>query len=144
MAELPAIAVVVLTQGWWTPGTTPSPHLLAAASGTAFAAIVLGQLANSFACRSESRWIGSVGLTGNRLLLLAVTIEAATLLVFVGVPPIARLLGGAMPGATGWLLALVAVPCVWAADTAGKAARARTAARSQASSRRPTVPIPGG
>ena len=136
--------VVVLTQGGWTPGTTPSPHLLAAASGTAFAAIVLGQLANAFACRSESRWIGSVGLTGNRLLLLAVTIEAATLLVFVGVPPIARLLGGAMPGATGWLLALVAVPCVWAADTAGKAARARTAARSQASSRRPTVPIPGG
>ena len=136
--------LVVLTQGGWTPGSTPSPHLLAAGSGTAFAAIVLGQLANAFACRSESRWIGSVGLTGNRLLLLAVTIEAATLLVFVGAPPIARLLGGAMPSATGWLLALVAVPCVWAADTAGKVVRARVAARSQASSRHATVPITGG
>ena len=136
--------LVVLTRGGWAPGSTPSPDLLAAASGTAFAAIVLGQLANAFACRSESRWIGSVGLTGNRLLLVAVTIEAATLVVFVGVPPIAGLLGGAMPGASGWLLALVAVPCVWAADTAGKVVRARTAARSQASSRRPSVPIPGG
>jgi magnesium-transporting ATPase (P-type) len=139
-----ACFLVVLTRGGWTAGSTPSPHLLAAASGTAFAAIVLGQLANAFACRSESRWIGSVGLTGNRLLLLAVTIEAATLLVFVGVPAIAGLLGGAMPSATGWLLALVAVPCVWAADTAGKMVRARTAARSQASSRNPPVPIPGG
>ncbi len=136
--------LVVLTQGGWVPGSTPSPHLLAAASGTAFAAIVLGQLANAFACRSESRWIGSLGLTGNRLLLVAVTIEAATLLVFVGVPPIADVLGGAMPGATGWLLALVAVPSVWAADAVGKVVRARTGARPRASSRRPTVPIPEG
>ena len=139
-----ACFLVVLRHGGWVPGSTPSLHLLAAASGTAFAAIVLGQLANAFACRSESRWIGAVGLTGNRLLLVAVSIEAATLLVFVGVPPIAGLLGGAMPSASGWLLALVAVPCVWAADTAAKAVRTRSAARPQGSSRRPRVPIPRG
>ncbi|NTW42494.1 MAG: hypothetical protein HGA44_21905, partial [Cellulomonadaceae bacterium] len=46
------------------------------------------------------------------------------LLVFVGVPPLADLLGGSMPSASGWLLAATAIPVVWAADTAMKAVRA--------------------
>jgi hypothetical protein len=44
---------------------------------------------------------------------------------FVGIPPLARLLGGAMPDGTGWLLAAAAIPAVWAADTAMKLLRHR-------------------
>ncbi len=115
--------VVVLRAGGWSPGVDPGPRLLATASGTAFAAIVLGQLANAFACRSESRWVGAVGLTGNRLLLGAVTVEAALLVAFLAVPPLSRLLGGSVPGTTGWLLALVAIPAVWGIDAIDKGLR---------------------
>ena len=122
--------LVVLRMGGWSFGEAPDATLLASASGTAFAAIVLGQLANAFACRSETRWVGATGFGGNRLLLFAVAVEAAMLLAFVGVPPLARLLGGAMPDGTGWLLAAVAIPAVWAADTAMKVLRHRLDPRS--------------
>ena len=117
--------LVVLSMGGWSFGETPDATLLASASGTAFAAIVLGQLANAFACRSETRWVGATGFRGNRLLLTAVAVEAVMLMVFVGVPPLARLLGGALPDGTGWLLAAAAIPAVWMADTLMKAIRRR-------------------
>ncbi|NMM31468.1 MAG: cation-transporting P-type ATPase, partial [Cellulomonas sp.] len=117
--------LVVLNMGGWSFGETPDATLLASASGTAFAAIVLGQLANAFACRSETRWVGATGFRGNRLLLTAVAVEAVMLMVFVGVPPLARLLGGALPDGTGWLLAAAAIPAVWMADTLMKVLRRR-------------------
>lgn len=121
-----AAFVVTLRLGGWSVGADPGLALLAAASGTAFAAIVLGQLANAFACRSESRWIGATGFTGNRLLQLAVAVEVAVLIAYLAVPPLSDLLGGAMPDATGWLLALVAIPAVWAVDAADKWLRQRS------------------
>ena len=54
--------LVVLSLGGWRWGATPDAALLATASGTAFAAIALGQLANSFACRSESRIVLRTGV----------------------------------------------------------------------------------
>jgi magnesium-transporting ATPase (P-type) len=117
--------LVVLTAGGWTLGGVAAPALLASASGTAFTAIVLGQLANAFACRSESSWIGRVGLAGNRLLLYAVAFEVAMLATFLLVPPLPGLLGGSTPSALGWTLAALAVPAVWFADAADKTLRAR-------------------
>ena len=73
----------------------PQASLLAAASGTAFSTIVLGQLANAFACRSEHRAVGSWSLRGNRLLLWAVASELVLLAVFLAVPPVAGVLGHA-------------------------------------------------
>ena len=120
-----AAFVLVLLAGGWTWGATPSPALLATASGTAFTTIVLAQLANAFACRSESRWIGQVGFLGNSLLLFAVGFELVMLAVFLAVPPLPELLGGTVPTALGWTLAALAIPAVWLADTAHKAVRAR-------------------
>jgi magnesium-transporting ATPase (P-type) len=120
-----AAFLVVLIAGGWTLGDVPAPTLLATASGTAFTAIVLGQLANAFACRSESSWIGRVGLAGNRLLLYAVAFEVAMLATFLLVPPLPGLLGGSVPSALGWILAVLAVPVLWFADAADKALRAR-------------------
>jgi magnesium-transporting ATPase (P-type) len=58
----------VLFAGGWALGHEPDGELLAVASGTAFAAVVLGQLANALACRSSSRSVLRMGLRGNRLL----------------------------------------------------------------------------
>lgn len=107
-------------------GEAPGAALLGVASGTAFAAIVLGQLANAFACRSASRPVGRGSLSGNRLLLVAVAVELVTLLVFLAVPPFPHLLGGALPTPLGWAAALLTVPAVLLADTGHKLLRRRS------------------
>ncbi|WP_046470304.1 cation-translocating P-type ATPase [Allosalinactinospora lopnorensis] len=117
--------VVVLLAGGWAPGAMPDPALLATASGTLFTAIVLGQLANAFACRSESRWVAGTGVGGNRLLLYAVAFEVGILAVFLLLPPLPGLLGGTLPSPLGWAMAALAIPVVWLADTAHKKLRAR-------------------
>ncbi|MEO6086862.1 MAG: cation-transporting P-type ATPase [Umezawaea sp.] len=123
----------VLLAGGWALGRTPDGELLAVASGTAFAAVVLGQLANAFACRSGSRAVVRVGLLGNRLLGWAVLVELVLLLAFLGVPPVADLLGGTFPSALGWALAACAIPAVLVVDTLHKSIRAnRRTARASA------------
>ncbi|MEV6878288.1 cation-transporting P-type ATPase [Amycolatopsis sp. NPDC051128] len=117
--------LAVLFGGGWQLGTAPGGPLLATASGTAFAAIVLGQLANAFACRSESRWIGRIGWRGNPLLGYAIGFEVAMLAAFLLLPPLPALLGGTLPGWSGWAWALLAVPVVWLVDTVHKALRGR-------------------
>jgi magnesium-transporting ATPase (P-type) len=122
--ELGAFLAVLLLGGWrW--GHAASPLLLAAASGTAFAAVVLGQLANAFACRSERHPVGRWSLRGNPLLLWAVGSELVVLAAFLAVPPVAEVLGHAIPGPAGWALAALAVPAVLLADRAHKALRRR-------------------
>ncbi|MFA6575315.1 MAG: cation-transporting P-type ATPase [Nocardioides sp.] len=106
---------VILVHGGWAWGETPPAGLLAIASGTAFATIACSQIANAFACRSTTRPVWRLALTSNRLLLGAVAAEAVLLLVFVGVPPVADVLGGAWPSPLGWALALgsgVVLVCV--------------------------------
>jgi magnesium-transporting ATPase (P-type) len=111
---------LVLAIGGWAWGGLPAPTLLATASGTAFAAVVLGQLANAFACRSETQWAGGVDPRSNPLLLGAVAVELGLLAVFLWVPVIARVLGGAPPPGVGWAAAAAAVPAVVGADAAFK------------------------
>jgi len=132
--ELAAFAAV-LWAGGWRFGDVPAPALLAAASGTAFAAVVLGQLANAYACRSATRPAHRLGWTRNRLLTAAVAVELALLAAFVGLPVLARALDHAAPTALGWALAACAVPAVLAADTLHKRLRHR---------RRPTGATTGG
>ena len=119
IGEMVAFTLVLLAGGWvWM--SQPDPVLLAAASGTAFAAVVLGQLANAFACRSATRWAGAVPLTTNRFLLWAVAAELLMLGLFVGLPSLADLLGGTWPSPLGWLLAALAIPVVWGVDAVHK------------------------
>ena len=122
--EMVAFTVVLLAGGWaW--GMEPDATLLATASGTAFAAVVIGQLANAFACRSATRWAGRLPLTSNHLLLVAVAVELGLLLLFVGFPPVADLLGGSWPSPLGWAFAIAAAPLLILVDAAHKAFRAR-------------------
>jgi magnesium-transporting ATPase (P-type) len=117
--------LVVLAGHGWHFGDEPSTAALAVASGTAFAVIVMMQMANSFACRSERSTIFEIGLTTNRPLLLALGIEMALLVVFLGVPPVADLLGGSWPSAQGWLLAGAGVIVLLVVDTSAKILRRR-------------------
>jgi magnesium-transporting ATPase (P-type) len=112
--------VTVLVAGGWRWGSSPDPGLLGTASGAAFAAIVLGPLANAFACRSASRPVWRQRLRGNPLLLIAVAVEIVLLVTFVAVPPIAALLGGTMPNLLGWSVALLAVPTLIIVDGVAK------------------------
>lgn len=121
--SMAAFFVTYLVAGW-RPGEAFPDGPLLAASGAAFCAVVFGQMATAFACRSTTRRPGQLGWTTNRLLLIAVAVEAAALAVFVLVPPIADLLRQAPPTAFGFMVALGAVPAVLAADAVDKHRRA--------------------
>ncbi|MBI3214065.1 MAG: cation-transporting P-type ATPase [Mycobacterium sp.] len=90
------------------------------ASGTAFTAIVLGQAANAFACRSDKQPVWRIPLLTNPMLIAGVAAEIGILLVLLYVPPIAALLGQAGPPPLGYALAAVAVPAVVLADATHK------------------------
>jgi magnesium-transporting ATPase (P-type) len=115
--------VAILTSHGWHFGDAPSGAVLAAASGTAFAVIVLMQMANAFACRSERSTLAEIGFTTNRPLLLALAAELVLLTVFLGVPPVADLLGGSWPSYQGWLFAVAGVLVLLLVDTSTKLLR---------------------
>lgn len=133
----PAIAVMTMAafvatflgSGWRMGEPFPSETILLAASGAAFMTVVLGQMANAFACRSATRTPWSLGWTTNRLLVPAVLGGFAFALVTILVPVVASLLGQATPTPIGWALALTAIPVLWLVDAAYKFQRARHAAR---------------
>lgn len=113
----------------WRPGMPfPGGRALLAASGATFAAVVVGQTANAFACRSTTTWPGALGWFTNRLLVVGASIEVAIAAGFLLVPPVAATLGHALPSTVGWGVALLAAPAVLLADAVHKAWRARRSA----------------
>jgi magnesium-transporting ATPase (P-type) len=113
--------LAALSFAGWRPGLPfPSGTPLFEASGAAFTAVVAGQMANAFACRSASLWPGKLGWLSNRYLILAVICEAAMLVGFLYFSPLAKLLGQSPPNIVGYLTALLAIPAVLAADAIQK------------------------
>jgi magnesium-transporting ATPase (P-type) len=123
--EMTAFVVALVASGWRPGESFPTGTPLLAASGAAFTAVVFGQVANAFACRSTTRWPGRLGWTGNRLLLWAIAAELLMLVAFLFIEPLATLLDQAPPSWAGFAVALLAAPAVLAADAAHKAWRAR-------------------
>jgi magnesium-transporting ATPase (P-type) len=118
--ELMAFLAVFVAAGWRPGDAFPGGSTLLAASGAAFTAVVLGQVANAFCCRSTVRPAWKVGWTSNRLLLGAIVAEIAMLLAFLYIPPIADLLGQAPPTMAGLVVALMAMPAVLITDAVHK------------------------
>lgn len=133
VVEMAAFFTVLGLAGW-AIGAHPEAGALAQASGAAFSAVVLGQLGNAFACRSETRWAGAVPLADNWLLVGAVAVELLLLAVFLA-PPLAGLLGGSVPPAAGWAVVAAAPLAVVLLDAADKAVRRRSRARPPAAGR---------
>jgi magnesium-transporting ATPase (P-type) len=126
VVEMLAFVVGLLAAGWRPGDAFPTGGELAAASGAAFAAVVLGQVANAQACRSATRPPWRLGWASNRLLVAALVAQLAMLGVLLGVPAIADLLGQAVPLAPAAVVALCAVPAVLAADAVHKRLRHRS------------------
>ncbi|MFN0070329.1 MAG: cation-translocating P-type ATPase [Chloroflexota bacterium] len=113
--------IAVLMWGGWRPGEPfADGPVLAAASGAAFSAVVIGQAGNALACRSMSRWIGELGWTTNRLMLGALVSQFLLLGLFLFFSPLAELLTHASPPPIGWAFALLAPVAVIAVDAAHK------------------------
>nr|MCU0271235.1 cation-transporting P-type ATPase [Acidimicrobiales bacterium] len=123
--EMIAFLVALWVGGWALGDGDPPEQVLAAASGAAFAAVVIGQLANALACRSTSRAVWQVPWRTNPLMSRAIAAEVLALGLFLLVPPVADLLGQAPPPAIAWPVVLAAAPAVVAADTVQKAFQAR-------------------
>ena len=113
----------------WRPGQSfPGGDVLMRASGAAFATVVIAQTANAWACRSATRWPGSLGWLSNRLLVWGASIELVIAGTFLFVPALASLLEQALPAVVGWAVALAAAPVMLAVDAAYKAVRRRRTA----------------
>ena len=124
LAEMTAFIVALLAAGWRPGHAFPTGNALLAASGAAFAAVVIGQAANAFACRSATLSPWQIGWRSNRFLLWAVSVELAALAGFLFIGPVARTLAHRAPPMAGFLVALLAAPAVLAADRIHKAIRA--------------------
>ena len=125
MLSLGAFAVTLIASGWRPGRPLPGTAVLATASGCAFSVIVIGQLANAFACRSTSKPVWRLGARRNGLLVAAVLIELTLATSFVFVPVIARALGHRAPSATGFMFVAAAPPVMWLVDAADKRIRRR-------------------
>jgi magnesium-transporting ATPase (P-type) len=121
-AEMAAFFAVFLAAGW-RPGDSFPESALAAASGAAFATVVLAQTANAFACRSATRPVWRMPLMGNKLLVVAAIVELAIAAVFLLLPPVAEVLGHQSPTGAGWAIALGAIPLILVADAIHKFVR---------------------
>jgi len=116
--------VLSLWVAGWVPGAPPptGPGMLAA-SGAAWATIILGQTANAFAVRSASHWPGALGWTSNRYLPWAVLSALVFMVVLLFVRPVATLLGQAPPPLVGGVVAVLVVPALLVADLVDKRLR---------------------
>ena len=128
MMSMTAFVVSLLTQGWRF-GEIPTASVLASASGATFSAVVVGQKANAFACRSSTRRPGQLGWTSNRLLLITVSLEmvfALSVLLWSGA---ADLLDQASPPLWGWVVAGTTAPIVLTVDAIDKHRRLHSGRR---------------
>jgi len=132
--SMAAFGTVLVTGGWrW--GENPSSALLATASGTAFATIVVCQMANAYACRSTRLPAWRLSPRTNPLLIAAVGAQAALLVTTLAWPQLSELLGGSWPPALGWICAGVGAVVLLVVDGMVKVGRERV--RRSARSRRP-------
>jgi magnesium-transporting ATPase (P-type) len=125
LIEVLAFLATMAAMGWRPGIPFPVGNAFLAASGAAFSAVVIGQMANAFACRSATRWPGAVGWTSNRLLVYAVVTEFVLLLFFLLADPVAAVLHHAAPTSVGVAFAILAFPAVLVADSLHKYFRAR-------------------
>jgi magnesium-transporting ATPase (P-type) len=115
VVEMAAFFAVFIAAGW-RPGETFPSSVIPAASGAAFATVVLAQTANAFACRSTTRPVWRMHFLGNRLLIVGAGTGLLMAGVFLFLPSIADLLGHQNPTGPGWLVALASIPLLVMVD----------------------------
>jgi magnesium-transporting ATPase (P-type) len=119
MLMLPLGAALFFGWSWGT--ALPHGEDLQTISAMVFSAIVMMQMANAYACRSDPASLLSIGPFSNRLLNGAVGIELVTLLAFIYVPFLYDLLGGQPLSPVEWIPVLVTPFVLLGAEEARKA-----------------------
>jgi hypothetical protein len=139
VVEMAAFLAVFVAAGWRPGEAFPAGDVQLAAAGAAFTAVVFGQAANAFACRSTVWPPWRLGWAGNRLLIGAVAAELGMLAAFLFVEPIAALLDHGPPPAAGFAVALLAIPAVLAVDALHKAVTRSKGAHGRMPEQRPVA-----
>ncbi|MEV3964472.1 cation-transporting P-type ATPase [Nocardia sp. NPDC050193] len=125
----------VLCASGWRPGDPVGPdsplnHAYTQATTMTFAGIVACQLGTAFAARTEWASLRSVGVAGNRLLLIGCAFEVAFTAALIYAPPLQNVFGTA--ALEPWML-IVILPfpvVVWGVDEAVRYRRRHKEARS--------------
>lgn len=109
------------TAAGWRPGDSfPGGQTLYAASGAAFLAVVLGQKANAWACRSSTLPPWRLGWFGNRLLIFTAIEEMAFAILCLTFGPVADALENRFPPLLACGVAMASIPAVWLVDALWK------------------------
>jgi len=95
--------------------------LYLSATSMVLATVVMTQVGNLFAHRTEFRSIASVGLGGNRLIWVGVAVEIVFLLLIIYVPWLRPIFGTTPFGLVDWLWVLAWTPALLVADEIRKA-----------------------
>jgi Ca2+-transporting ATPase len=96
-------------------------HTYVLATSMTFAAIVIGQVGNVFACRSQGISIFRLPPLGNRLLLVSLGVEVTLLLGLLYLPPFAHIFDFAALGWREWLFLGALLPVLPLVDELRKA-----------------------
>lgn len=111
--------------GEWSVVGDPTEAALLAAAGKAatmtFAGIVMMQVGNVFACRTEETSLFRIGVLGNRLIIWGVLFELVFTCLLIYIPACQPLFGTAPLGWRDWLLFLPFIPLPVLAEEARKA-----------------------
>ena len=110
----------LMVEGWRVGQSLPGGDVELRASGAAFTALVLAQVANAFACRSTRLLVWQLSVRRNALLLWAIGSQLVLCVAFLVIAPVARVLHQAPPTLAGTAVALLAVPLMVIVDTLQK------------------------
>ena len=122
---------LILDARWRIDATSVPSTVAAEASTVTFVGIVVMQIANAFACRTERQSAFTVGLTSNRLLLIGIAFEVMLALVIVYTGLGQAIFGTAAVPGWWWLICLLAIPPTFLAEEARKwVVRSRVRSRS--------------
>jgi len=127
---LSAFFLYLRSQGWsWGQSAAPTHSAGLEATSIVFLGIVLMQIGNAFACRTERVSAFTIGLFGNRLLLWGVAFEVVFAAAVIYVPFLQRIFRTGPIGGLWWLYLLAFVPLIFLAEEARKAVQRRAARR---------------
>jgi len=105
--------------GWRVGDSTQGPAVMSA-SGAAFLAIIFGQTANAFACRSSRFTPWQLGWFTNPLLWPATFVAVAISFSLIFIPTLSEALKQSSPPLIGWVVALSSIPIVLGSDALAK------------------------
>ncbi len=119
---LSAFFLFLSSHGWsWGQPAAPTKEIGLQATTIVFLGIVLMQVGNAFACRTERVSVFRIGLFGNRFLLWGIAFEVVFAAVLIYLPLLQPLFGTAAIGAGWWLYLVAFIPVIFLAEEARKA-----------------------